>query len=860
MKGLNPLKKETILLIDGHGLAFRAFYALPQMNAPDGTPTNAVLGFANMYLKVLQNLSPEKIAVCFDSPSPSFRKDLFPAYKEGRQPTPEAFKPQLPLVKEFLRLLGCPVLEQEGVEADDLLATIAEKASLAGLDVVILTADKDFLQLLRPGVSIIKPVKGISEFETLDAASFSEKFGFDPEFFTTWLSLTGDSVDNIPGVPGIGEKTASSLVQKYSTLESLFENLHRLPLKMAEKILANEERLKLNMELVILKKDLPFELDRLASEAPKPVLLEKLTRKLGMKQLAKRLKLDPQPEEKVSPQAQGTLSLGEIGIETGSSEIEKVLSAPPFGLAFAVNTLPAKRSLISGACLAASDGSYNLFGPSSPLTVPILEKILSQGGLSVYGLKELCSATGWEPTDYSRITDIRVARYLLHPEMPLPSAGNFEGSLAAMAFELLAETSPLEEKLRRYDLQPLARTIDMPLSPVLSDLEKTGIAVNSDTLAALREDLQKRIIQIASEISEKSGVMINLNSPQQVAGLLFEKLGLGVLKKKKTGPSTDASVLETLAADPLKGDVPKLLLEHREVSKLLTGFVEAFQKLVEPSTGAIHSTFDPLATATGRLSSKEPNVQNLPQFGDWARRFRECLIPGGRGRLLLSADYSQIELRVLAHLCGDAKLRGAFESGRDIHTETASWVFNVHPTLVTPDLRRAAKAVNFGLLYGMSSHGLGQRLGVSRNEAHSMIERYFSALPSVRNYLEEVVSEAQAKGYTRSLFGRIRPLSEISTANGRGADAVRRIALNTPIQSAAADIAKLAMIAYSKTGVGADGRHPLVLQVHDSLVCECPEDDVEKTSAVLRETMENVVRLSVPLTVEIKRGGSFASI
>jgi len=854
------LKKETVLLIDGHGLAFRAFYALPQMNAPDGTPTNAVLGFANMYLKVLQDLAPEKIAVCFDSPTPSFRKGIFPAYKEGRQPTPEGFKPQLPLVKEFLRLLGCPVLEQDGVEADDLLATISEKARLAGWDVVILTADKDFLQLLRPGVSIIKPVKGISEFENLDVASFSEKFGFEPEFFTTWLSLTGDSVDNIPGVPGIGEKTASSLVQKYPTLDRLFENLHRLPSKMAEKIRSNKDRLRLNMELVLLKKDLPFELARLAPEAPKTVLLEKMTRTLGLKQLAKRLKLEPQPEERVSPQAQGTLSLGELGVETRSSEISEVLSAPPFGLAFTVKELPAKKSVISGACLAASNGSFTLFGPSSQLTEPMLDKIISRGGLSVCGLKELCSATGWKPKDYSRITDIRVARYLLHPERPLPPACNIEGSLAGMALELLAETPQLEAKLSSFELQALARSIDMPLCPVLSDLEKVGIAVNLDNLAALREDLQKRITQIASEIREKSGVMINLNSPQQVAGLLFEKLGLGVLKKKKTGPSTDASVLETLASDPLKGDIPRLLLEHREVSKLLSGFVEAFQKLVEPSTGAIHSTFDPLATATGRLSSKDPNVQNLPQFGDWAGRFRECLIPRGGDRLLLSADYSQIELRVLAHLCGDAKLRGAFESGRDIHTETASWVFNVHPDLVTSELRRAAKAVNFGLLYGMSSHGLGQRLGVSRNEAHSMIERYFSALPSVRDYLEGAVSEAHAKGYTRSLFGRIRPLTEISTANGRGADAVRRIALNTPIQSAAADIAKLAMIAYSKTGPGSDGKHPLVLQVHDSLVCECPGLDVEKTSAALRETMENVVRLSVPLTVEIKRGTSFASI
>lgn len=854
------MKQKRILLIDGHGLAFRAFYALPQMNAPDGTPTNAVLGFANMYLKILQNVTPGNVAVCFDSPVPSFRKDLFPEYKEGRQPTPEAFKPQLPLVKEFLRLLGCPVLEQEGVEADDLLATIAEKSILAGWDVVILTADKDFLQLLKPGLTIIKPVKGISEFENLDVASFSEKFGFQPEFFTTWLSLTGDSVDNIPGVPGIGEKTASSLVQKYPTLKRLFENLDQLPARMAEKIRSNENRLKLNQELVVLKKDFPFDLEQLVPEEPKTGQLEKWMRNLGLKQLAKRMGLEPREEEKLEPRVQGTLALGEAEGIPGAGELGKVLSAPPFGLSFTSYSLPARRSGIAGACLAAADGSFALFGPDSPLTSQVLERILDRGNLSVCGLKELCAATGWNPKEFERITDLRVARYLLHPESPFTDPGIKEGPLPSRAQRLLGETPLVLDKIRNLDLETLARTIDMPLAPVLARLEKSGIGADSGRLAVLAQELRHRIEQIADEISEKSGVRINLNSPQQVAGLLFDKLGLGVLKKKKTGPSTDASVLETLASDPSSGDIPGLLLEHREASKLLSGFVEAFQKLVEPSTGAIHSTFDSLATATGRLSSKDPNVQNLPQFGEWASRFRKCFVPRGPGRFFLSADYSQIELRVLAHLCGDSKLRGAFESGRDIHTETASWVFNVLPDLVTPDLRRAAKAVNFGLLYGMSSHGLAQRLGVGRNEAQSMIERYFSALPSVRSYLEEAVLEAQSKGFTRSLFGRIRPLSEVSTADRRGGDAVRRIALNTPIQSAAADIAKLAMIAYSKTGPGRDGLHPLVLQVHDSLVCECPHGDLDLVSRTLREAMVNVVRLSVPLTVEIKQGETFASI
>lgn len=847
------------LLIDGHGLAFRAFFALPRMTAPDGTPTNAVLGFANMFLKVLNDLSPENVAVCFDSPSPSFRKDLFPEYKEGRQPTPEDFKPQIPLVKEFVRLLGYPVLELEGVEADDLLASLAETILESGGEVVLLTADKDFLQLLKPGVSILKPVKGISEFEKIDGGSFLERFGFSPEHFVTWLSLTGDSVDNIPGIPGVGEKTASSLVSRFNTVEELLSNLDHLPVKIAEKLRTGENRLKLNIELVTLKKDLPFDPGLLVPHAPDTSLLEKWTGRLGMKQLARRLNL-PKVSGGLSQEPQEALFPEVSRPQKGSSPLASTLKHPPFALSLNSRSLPAKNSEVVNACLLSSNGTCTLFDCSSPLDPPVLDAVLENGTLALWGLKELSSSTGWEPKAYDRLTDLRVCRYLLHPEMPLPVPAATEGSLPSLARSFLAETAEVNEKLRDFGLDELARSIDLPISPVLARVEKAGIGIDREALAALGTDLRRRADQIAEEIASRTGSFVNLNSPQQVGQLLFEKLGLSVLKTKKTGPSTDASVLEALALDPVKGEIPRLLLEYRELSKLASGFVEAFLNVAEPSTGAIHSTFDPLATATGRLASRDPNVQNLPQFGEWAKRFRKCLVPRGKGRLFVSADYSQIELRVLAHLCGDKKLLEAFEAGRDIHTETASWVFNVHPSMVTPDLRRAAKAVNFGLLYGMSGHGLAQRLGVSRNDAQSMIERYFSALPSVRDYLENSVSEAKRQGFTRSLFGRIRPLSEVSTANGRGTDALRRIALNTPIQSTAADIAKLAMIAYSKTVQALDGDHPLVLQVHDSIVCETPVADAKETASVLRRAMESVVSLSVPLTVDIKMGDSFAEI
>ncbi len=854
------MERKKILLIDGHGLAFRAFYALPELNAPDGTPTNAVLGFANMILKVRQDIAPEEVAVCFDSPTPSFRKNLFPEYKEGRRPTPEAFKPQIPLIKEFMALMGFPVLEQEGVEADDLIATAAQKALSSGLEVTILTADKDFLQLLQPGISIIKPEKGISQYTLLDATTFREKFGFEPEHFTTWLCLTGDSVDNIPGIQGIGEKTATSIVQKFPSLDELFRHLDKLPSKMAEKIRSSEERLWMNLELVVLKKDLPFDLGLLAPGKQENAQLTEWADKLGLRQLSRRLGLPQTPAVQVCLEPQGVLDLVPETAKAVPSPLGSVITNPPFALSFDVIHLPAGRAALQEACLINNAGQHASFGPAYPLTVEILKNILAAGRLSVFGLKEFFSALDWAPEDFSHLFDNQTARYLLHPEKPFSFHQIHEGPLTERASRILGETPSLARELDRFNLGELAKNIDLPLSFVLARMERAGIGADAAGFQQLSSDLSRRITEISTRIHEQIGKELNLNSPQQVGHLLFETLGLPVLKRKKNGPSTDASVLETLALDPRSGEVPRLLLEHREVSKLLTGFVEPFQKQIEPSTGAIHSTFDTLSTATGRLTSRDPNLQNLPQFGDWAGRFRKCLVPRKKTHVFIAADYSQIELRVLAHLCGDAKLKGAFEAGRDIHTETASWVFNVLPALVTPDLRRAAKAVNFGLLYGMSGHGLGQRLGVSRTEAQSMIERYFSALPEVRDYLEEMVAESRKRGYTLSYFGRIRPLSEVSTVEGRGNDAIRRVALNTPIQSTAADIAKMAMIAYSRTSQGKNGDAPLVLQVHDSLVCECPANELEQAGTVLKKTMENAVRLSVPLTVELKQGFSFASI
>lgn len=800
---------DKILIIDGHGLAYRAFYAIPPLNAPDGTPTNAVTGFMNMLSRAEEDVLPLCRVAVFDAPAPTFRHELLPQYKATRKPSPDEFKQQVPLLQELLRKMGYPVLVEPGVEADDVIGSLALRAVQAGYQAVILSSDKDLQQVLGDGITMLRPIKsGVSAAATYDAAGFESEYGFPPSSVPDYLALLGDVADNVPGVAGIGQKTAAQLISEHKTLEGLFSALEELKPAARKKLEAGREEAFKSRDLIRLKLDVPVDLDACLSFQPDlPAALE-LASRLGLSKVVKRLG------------AAGSLPAGAMG---------------PARFNVGEVTPPDRN-----------------FQPRPRLLTADARALLKQGKID----------------NIENIWDFRTAHYLLHPDT---SAKEFSGLLPedfAAAGPVMSDApdvppavvalyNELDGKIACHEgLRDVMETIDLPLLPVLDRMERWGVRLEPEHFAALQGELEARIAAIAAEITARAGMEINLNSPQQVAGLLFEKLGFvpETKTKGKTAYSTSASVLERLARLP-GGEVPGLILEHRELSKMLSGFVLPLQQAAFPE-GIIHTTFEAALTGTGRLSSRDPNLQNIPTFGQWADRIKEGLVPVKVGDVFVAADYSQIELRVLAHLSQEPRLLEAFQKGRDIHRETASWVFDLEPEFVTPELRRVAKMINFGLLYGMSSFGLAERLDMPRSEAAGIVKRYFDALPGVQRFLKGIVDQARAAGFTRTLAGRIRPLDGV-TAQGRGG--LDRVLVNTPIQGTAADIARRAMVDFDRAFAEDDGVH-LFLQVHDSLVCECPPERAEDVGRSLREIMMGAAHLSLPLEVELKTGSSLAGV
>ena len=848
-------ERKKLLLVDGHGLAFRAFYAVRELNAPDGTPTNAIVGFFNMFQKITEDWNPDLRGVVFDAPGPTFRHEAYAEYKAGRKPTPPEFKTQLPIILELLDAMGVPVVSREGVEADDVLASCACAAAAHNLETLILSSDKDILQVLDRDVVVLRPVTGISSFRTMDGKGFEEEYGFSPAAMPDYLALLGDSVDNVPGVPGVGEKTAKKLLSDFGTLEGIYECLDELKGALRKKMEEHREQAFRSRELTRLLCDTE---EDLSVFEPRPVdakrLLEKC-RALGLKSLAAKFHgaapVEEEPEKK-------NVALREVSAEEIAAS-ESVLLLPVIEGKYPLH-LSASELLVLD-----ETGGYLRFPGDEAGALLDRPGAFSSKSVLLPDFKEAAACFGSAALSPERVRDFKTAHYLLHPDKNAHLAekvipGYESMSLAERGAAIAAEYGGMERELTKYPgLSELMRNVDIPLIPVLVDMEQYGISCCSQTFGALEKDLSERLSGIEEEIASTAGERINLNSPKQVAWLLFEKIGLPAGKKTKTGYSTDISVLEGLSALGRPFDeVPNLLIEHRELSKMLSGFVQPLTKAGEAGEGVIHGIFEPAVTGTGRLSSREPNLQNLPTFGEWSKRVKEGLRPHGEDRMFVAADYSQIELRILAHLCGDKRLLDAFASGRDIHTETASWVFSTEPALVTPELRRVAKMINFGLLYGMSAFGLAQRLAIGRQEASNIVERYFEALPGVKEYLDAGYAEAKERGYTRTVAGRIRPLAEVSVSP-RDRDALRRVAVNTPIQGSAADIARKAMIDFARR-FPKEGSVRLVLQVHDSLVCECALDEAPAVETELVKIMESAAVLSVPLKVEAKKGGNLAEV
>lgn len=866
-KELAALKEKNFLLIDGHAMAYRCFYALPPLTAPDGTPTNVITGFFNMILKIAREWETRKVLVTFDAKGPTFRHESYEDYKKGRKPTPDEFKVQLPILQEMLRSFGIHVESREGVEADDVIASTALKCRNEGMNVVALSSDKDLMQILGEGITIVRPLTGISRFKIYDAEAFMEEFSFSPSRMPDYLALIGDKIDNVPGVPGVGEKTARELIVKYHDLEGIKEHLDELKPGLKKKFQENLEQAFTSRGLILLRTDVPIEAEGFEDMVPDMESFGEMCRKLGLKQILQRASefwgngITEEEEEEKEELREHPAS---AGVQKNEVTLHDLKNEAELACCFQVTGSYPLDLELEEMILMARDGRYwqgNLKWqtPSEALVDCLREKTLVTSDFKV-----LRAVEGNRFPRHDRVWDLKTAHYLLHPDARsheihdlIPGEGNF----LQCAHSIMEQKETFEKEIRQAGMEDLMRKVELPLIPVLVSMETHGIGLDMASMKGLGHDLVKRIGEIEREIADVAQAEINLNSPKQVGWLLFEHLGLPATKKTKTGYSTNVQVLEELANLPEDASrIPRLLLEHREISKIHSGFVTPLMKSVNFRTGAIHSTFESTTTGTGRLSSRDPNLQNLPAYGNWSQRLREGLIPRSGESIFVAADYSQVELRVLAHLSGENRLIEAFRDERDIHTETAAWVFGVEPGFVTSELRRYAKMINFGLLYGMSSFGLAQRLGIGRNEAAQIIDRYFGALPRVREYIEESYDHARRKGYTSTLFGRVRPLSEVTNINSRDPGALKRVVVNSPIQGTAADIAKIAMIDLDSRLIQKEKDIHLVLQVHDSLICECPRDRKEEVEQKLCSIMEKAATLAVPLKVEAKSGTSLADV
>ncbi|MBP5211776.1 MAG: DNA polymerase I, partial [Pyramidobacter sp.] len=766
---------------------------------------------------------------------------------------------------------GVRLMERETVEADDMIGSAACQFAARGDEALILTSDKDIMQARRPGVKILRPSKGVSSFEVYDEAVFTEKYGFPPSGMVDYLALMGDAVDNIKGVPGVGKKTAATLMHDYGTIENIIAHADELKPALRKKIAEHSQTALDNRVLTRLKCD--EDLSEFTSTEP-IVDLEAFARKcarLGMKKVAETFgaRLPAHTDESVqplsldedeTPKVSSTTETLPIIEPAGAISLNAVLLAPRLALDFDetkfVRTFapdPAASAALS-VILAAPDGSW-WQGSFSELAPKLAE--LDGHTLVTLDAKSVCYLA--ELPVSCAVFDIKSAYYLLHPDLETYDAAKELGLAFSpeRALRLLSLGKVMERQIEEQKMTSVLTEIDTPLIPVLVSMERRGIRLDREKMTALSGELNTRIAELTESICATVGMEVNLNSPKQVGEMLFEKLGLPVIKKTKTGYSTDVSVLEQLR--DICGNrclVPAQLLEYRELAKMSSGFVQPLMAAAG-ADGLIHSTFEALVTGTGRLSSRDPNMQNLPAYSGWGARIRECLVPAAPGNCFVAADYSQIELRVLAHLSGDPQLIEIFNSDRDIHTETASLIFGLPPEAVTKELRRSAKTVSFGLIYGMNVFGLASRLGTDRNSANRIIEAYYAALPGVRDYITTSQAKSLADGYTSTLFGRRRPMDEVSTGNGKR-DHQKRVAVNSPIQGTAADITKIAMNKAYARFAGRDVH--MVLQVHDSIVCECPRDDAERCARELAEVMENAVSLSVPLKTEQTHGETLASV
>jgi DNA polymerase I len=863
---------KRLFLLDGHSLAYRAFFALPQTLATStGQITNAVYGFTSMLIKLLAEERPELIAVSFDVGAPTVRLEKYPEYKAGRAQMPDEFRPQIGLIQEVLETLAIPIVLVEGHEADDAIGTLAVRGAERGIDVTIVTADRDFFQLVRPGITVMFNRKGISDIDRYDEAAVQERFGLPPARYLDFVALKGDPSDNIIGVPGVGDKTASKLVNEFGSVEEILANTDALKGKLRDNVEQAKDRLLLNKELAQIQTDLGLDVE------PEECVMgswdrdeiRRLFASLEFRSLLDRLEeIGESSQAPASPAIVLDLREGKV------ADVQRLLGgAEPV----AVRVDAPDRSLRGIA--ASPGGGSAVYAPAgrlgragAALADPGVEKWLHDAKECETDLVELGGALA------GVVFDTMVAGYLLDPapgaypigdlserylgsnvlgEVDEDADGQLFGetwrTIAAEAAAVALLAPAMRERIDRAGLGSLLADVELPLSSVLARMQARGVKLDIGYLAEMADEVRGRMDELHERITELAGEDFNLNSPPQLRAILYDKLGLSPGKKTPKGQlSTDASVLEKLRdAHP----IVDALLSWRELDKLNSTYLEALPREVDPRDGRVHTTFNQTGAVTGRLSSSDPNLQNIPIRTELGRKIRKAFIPGDTGQVLLVADYSQIELRVLAHLSGDQGLRRAFESDTDVHTATAASVFGLSEDEVDHAARSRAKMVNYGLAYGLSAWGLASRLGIEPGEAQQIMDAYFAAFPTIREYLDRQVDHATTEGFTETMLGRRRYIPELQASNPRVRDLGRRMALNAPIQGSASDVFKLAMLRVDAAIRATDDLEcAMLLTVHDELVFEVRADEVEAAAKLVKHEMEQAADLDVPLRADIGWG------
>ena len=895
---------KKLYLVDGYALIYRSYFAFirkPLFN-PQGRNSSAVFGFFRTLLSIMQQYSPESLAVVFDSMTPTFRHEKYPAYKATREKAPEDLHAQVPVIEEILRAMKFPQLRQDGVEADDIIATYASRAASEGWPCVIITGDKDLMQLVGKSVSAMIPDKS-GGYAEVGPEEVSEKFGVAPEQILDYLSLVGDQSDNVPGVKGIGPKGAVDLIRRFGSLEGIYENLDQLSPGQQEKLQQERENAFLSRELITLKTDvqeLPPPEELVLGDYDKEQVIRLFLRE-GASSLAEQLGTAKEVRAEKKEDSYSGENAEYISL-LAADELDRLkkalLEAKLFALDVETDSLDPMKARPVGVSIALEAGQAWYI----PLICEGTETLEEEGVRRMIAeiLKNPdCTWVGqnlkydykvlkrWGIEDIqAKLFDTMVAAWLLDStantfgmdalaerllqyrtihfddvvpkgkefkDVPLKEATDYAAEDADITFRLYEYLKP---RLEEEDLARTFRDLEMPLTRVLAEMEYAGIGLDGKSLERYGKELAKALDGIQKEIWDLCGREFNINSTKQLQEILFEERKLNPVKKTKTGYSTDTSVLEQLAEeDP----VPELILKHRGLAKLKSTYVDTLPKEINPHTGRIHTSFQQTGTATGRLASKNPNLQNIPVRDEAGRAIRSAFIPR-QGCRFISADYAQIELAVFAHLSGDETLSRAFEKGTDIHRQTAALIFGVDEAEVSSDQRRVAKTINFGVIYGMSPFRLSNELRISRSDAAHFIEAYFAQYPKVREFIDATVSETEKSGYVRTLMGHRRFVPGITSRNRTEKSGAERIAVNTPVQGSAADIVKTAMIKLDMALMEGGYRTKLLLQVHDELILEAPEDEVVRVSELVVHTMQTAVELSVPLKVSIEDGDSWGAV